>query len=312
MKILVLGDFEDVYQSTSAAYHLKKKGYEIISVTRPIEEQEMIQLAEGTDAIVLVRERTTLDRKLISMLRDVKLISQTGKGTAHLDLDALKDHDIEVTTTPGGSASSVVELTIGLMIGAARQFPLHQKLIEDDRWVQTPGMELNGKQLGILGYGTIGKRVAQVGTALGMNIKVWRPTGSETEVLNDNMDVGTLEEVLKTSDVLSLHMRYSPEWKGFLSKERLQLLKNHAIFINTSRAAFVDEKALAQLIRSRKLAGAGIDVFSEEPLVHNPYKGCDNIILTPHIGYITAEVLQRFAEAALYNIDKFFSKTDIL
>ncbi len=306
MKILVLGDYEDVYHSSEAALRLKKKGYNISSVTRSVNTEEIVTLADKMDAIVLVRERTPLDRDTISRFSDVKIVSQTGKGTAHLDVDAINEYGIHLTTTPGGSTPSVVELTIGLMIGASRQFSLHQKMLKDGRWMQHPGVELHGKQLGILGYGKIGKEVARVGKAIGMKVKVWRPTGSMEEARRDNIEVGTLENVLQTSDVLSLHMRFSMEWKGFLNKDRLQMLKDQAIFVNTSRGGFVDEKALAELVRTQQLKGVGIDVFKEEPLVINSFKDCDNAILTPHIGYITIDALQRFAEAALTNIEDYF------
>ncbi|MFB5662271.1 NAD(P)-dependent oxidoreductase [Alteribacillus sp. HJP-4] len=306
MKVLILGDYENVHSSSSAALRLTEKGWEVQAITEPVKPADVPGLASGTDAIVLVRERTALPEDIIAQLSHVRLISQTGKGTAHLDREALNQHHIELTTTPGGSADSVVELTIGMMIGAARQFPIHQASFQEGEWIQTPGIELHGKQLGILGFGAIGKKVAAAAQALGMKVKVWRPTGTDGTESRAGVEAAALEEVLSTSDVTSLHMRLTPEWKGFLHRGNLELMKKEAIFVNTSRGAFVDEYALAEMLESGRLRGAGLDVFIEEPLQKNPFASCQNVLLTPHIGYITTEVLKRFAENALTNVENYF------
>ncbi|WP_051301994.1 NAD(P)-dependent oxidoreductase [Salibacterium aidingense] len=307
MNILILGDYENVYSASEAAERLKNKGWHITSITRPVRSEEVPALAEDAEAIVLVRERTPMNRPVIEQLRKVKLISQTGKGTAHLDTEALEEIGIDLRKTPGGAKASVVELTIGLMIGVSRQFALHQHSFQKGEWIQNPGMELRGKQLGILGFGSIGREVTTVAQALGMRVKVWRPTGGDGLEKDYNVEAAELEEILQTSDVISLHMRFTPEWEGFLTKDKLSLMKKHAVFINTSRGAFVEEDALAELIAKKSIGGAGIDVFGEEPLRDHPFlRNTDNILLTPHIGYVTFDVLQRFAEAALTNVEQYF------
>lgn len=308
MNILVLGDYENIYSSSPAARMLHQKGWNLEAVTIPVKPEQIPSLAEGKKAIILVRERTPIPASVINELHDVQLISQTGKGVAHIDMKALEAKGIDIKTTPGGSRASVVELTIGMMIGAVRQFPAHQEAFSRNQWIQHTGTELHGKQLGILGFGSIGRETARIAQALGMNVKVWRPTGGDGSEKELGIEQMTLEDILRTSNVISLHMRLTPEWKGFLNEEKLSLMKQGAVFINTSRGAFVDEHALARLLRSRHLAGAGLDVFQEEPVREHPFHDCDNVILTPHIGYVTYEVLERFADQALHNAVNYFEK----
>lgn len=308
MNILVLGDYENIYSSSPAARLLHQKGWNLEAVTIPVKTEQILSLAEGKKAVILVRERTPLTADVINQLNDVQLISQTGKGTAHIDMKAIEKKGIDIVTTPGGSRPSVVELTIGMMIGTARQFPAHQEAFGRDQWIQHTGTELHGKQLGILGFGSIGRETARVAQALGMNVKVWRPTGGDGSEKELGIEQMSLEDILSSSNVISLHMRLTPEWKGFLNKDKLALMKKDAIFINTSRGDFVDETALADLLRTHYLSGAGLDVFQEEPIREHSFHDCDNVILTPHIGYVTYEVLERFADQALHNAINYFEK----
>ncbi|WP_252314230.1 D-isomer specific 2-hydroxyacid dehydrogenase family protein [Sinobaca sp. H24] len=308
MNILVLGDYENIYSSSPAARLLHQKGWNLEAVTIPVKPEQIPSLAQGKKAVILVRERTPLNADVINELDDVNLISQTGKGTAHIDMKALEKKGIDIVTTPGGSRPSVVELTIGMMIGAARQFPAHQEAFRRDQWIQHTGTELHGKQLGILGFGSIGRETARVAQALGMNVKVWRPTGGDGSEKELGIEQMSLEDILSSSNVISLHMRLTPEWRGFLTKDKLALMKKDAIFINTSRGDFVDETALADLLRTHHLSGAGLDVFQEEPIREHAFHDCDNVILTPHIGYVTYEVLERFADQALHNAINYFEK----
>jgi D-3-phosphoglycerate dehydrogenase len=301
--IVLLGDYERVFPLSSKVPKLKAQGYKLTYYHHKItEEMEAVSLLENADIAVLVRERVSLSDKVLKSLSSLRMISQTGAGLAHIDLNQVKKQGIMTAVTPGTSLPSVVELTIGLMVACSRMFSIHQRNLQNGQWMQHAGFELRGKRLGLIGFGRIGKEVVKVAQCLGMEVVTWRPTGKKGDESLHNVSVVDLKELLSTSDVVSLHVRLVPELRGFLNRERLKLMKKGSILINTSRGALVDTETLVELLETQYLLGAGIDTFTEEPLVNNPFLHCPNVVLTPHIGYITMEVLQRFANESLQNI----------
>lgn len=303
-KIAVLGDYERVFPESPYTNQCREKGFEMTFSHDPVNEDEAIELMQQADVVVLVRERVPLHAHMLEKLPRLKVISQAGTGLSHIALDEVNKRGIKVFTSPGLSISSVAELTIGMIIACSRQFPVHQATLKEGSWIQTPGFELKGKRLGLLGFGKIAKEVSKIACALGMEVIAWRPTGEKGDENSYQVQVLELEEVLRTSDIISLHLRLVPALKGLLNRERLGQLKKGSIFINTSRGALVDTKALVEILKTGHLFGAGIDTFEEEPLRYNPFAQCSNVLLTPHIGYITWEVLQRFADESLKNIIK--------
>ncbi|WP_368654650.1 NAD(P)-dependent oxidoreductase [Ornithinibacillus sp. 4-3] len=299
-QIVVLSDYERIYPSSPKVAELEKKGYSITYHHHKItEEAEVVSLLKEADIAVLIRERVNLSADVLKKLPSLQMISQTGGGAAHIDLDQAEKQGITITLTGSTSRPSVVELTFGLMIACARQFTPHQQNLQQDKWIQYPGMELQNKRLGLLGYGKIAREVALVAESFNIEVVAWRPTGKKGD---EHISILELEEVLSTSDIVSVHLKLVPELRGILNQQHLNLMKKGSIFINTARGALVDTKALVELLESGHLYGAGIDTFEEEPLVQNPFKNCPNVVLTPHIGYVTTEVLERFAEQSLQNI----------
>ncbi|WP_227937152.1 NAD(P)-dependent oxidoreductase [Alkalihalobacillus deserti] len=307
--ITILGDYENVFSNSEFYLELLKAGHDIhLHHEKMKSNQEIIDVLEDTEIVVLMRERTPLNGSVINQLPSLSLISQTGKGLNHIDQVAAKKNGIEILTTEGVSSQSVVELTVGLMIGCARQFSYHQVSIKEGKWEQLPGIELRNKRLGLIGFGKIGKGVSQVANSIGMEVVAWRPRGREgNEKEEYNVEIVSLEEVLATSDIVSLHLRLLPEFRQLLDRDKLSLLKKGAILINTSRGELVDEQELARILNNNHLLGAGIDTLSTEPLVENPFKNCSNTILTPHVGYITYDVLKRFADSSLKNVLQWLS-----
>ncbi|MED4605072.1 2-hydroxyacid dehydrogenase [Paenibacillus validus] len=304
-KLAVLGDYEKVFPTSPYANPCRELGFEITFSHDPVTEAEAVELMREADVVVLVRERVPLPDHVLKQLPRLKAISQAGTGVSHIDLDAVNQRGIQVFTSPGLSISSVAELTIGMMIACSRQFPVHQAHLKEGNWIQTPGFELKGKRLGLLGFGKIAKEVAKIASALGMEVTAWRPTGIKGDENSYGVQVLELDELLGTSDVVSVHLRLVPALKGLLNRERLRQLKQGSIVINTSRGALVNTEALVGLLKSGHLRGAGIDTFEEEPLKSNPFADCPNVVLTPHIGYVTWDVLQRFADESLKNIITF-------
>ncbi|MFC0560052.1 NAD(P)-dependent oxidoreductase [Halalkalibacter alkalisediminis] len=310
--ISILGDYEYVYVESEYYAALKKAGHDIkIHHEELKNDLEIIDEIHDAEVVVLMRERTHLNKNVLSNAPNLSLISQTGKGLNHLDQEFAEKQGIEIRTTEGVSSQSVVELTIGMMIGCARQFSVHQLYMREALWEQTPGFELKGKRLGLIGFGHIGKGVSQIANSIGMDVVAWRPRGDKANEQEDyQVRILSLEEVLSTSDVVSIHLRLLPEFRQFLNRDRLRLLKKGAILINTSRGELVDEQAIATLLENHHLLGAGIDTFTTEPLTDNPFKNSTNTILTPHIGYVTYDVLQRFADASLKNVIDWYNIND--
>jgi D-3-phosphoglycerate dehydrogenase len=303
--VAVLGDYERVFPKSPYVDQCREQGFEITFSHEPVTESEAVELMREADVVVLVRERVPLHGHVLQQLPRLKAISQAGTGLSHIDLDAVNQRGVQVFTSPGLSISSVAELTIGMIIACSRQFPDHQANLKEGNWIQTPGFELKGKRLGLLGFGKIAKEVSKIASALGMEVTAWRPTGVKGDESSYGVHVLEFDELLGTSDVVSVQLRLVPVLKGLLNRERLQKLKKGSIFINTSRGALVDTETLVDLLKTGHLRGVGIDTFEEEPLKSNPFADCSNVVLTPHIGYVTWDVLQRFADESLKNIIKF-------
>lgn len=297
--IVVLGDYESVFINSPKLQTLKDLNCSFQIFSKPMADTMVIEALKEADIAILIRERVKLTKEILMELPKLKMISQTGSGTAHIDKVQAEKQNILITLTGGTSGPSVVELTFALMIGAMRMLPIHQKNLMENRWIQTPGFELQGKRLGLIGYGEVARKVAKIASCFNMEVVTWRPTGEKGD---EEIKVFPLEELMQTSDIVSIHVRLVPELKGVIDSQKLQMMKRGSVLINTSRGGLLDNKELARLLESGHLLGAGIDTFPEEPLVENIFKNAPNVLLTPHVGYITWEVLQRFADGSLNNV----------
>jgi len=250
---------------------------------------------KGTDADALVvRSRTKVTREIIESARNLKVIGRQGVGLDNIDLQAASERGIAVVNTPEALTESVAELTLGLMLSLARDIPKGDRGMKEGVWLKgrLRQMEISGKTLGILGLGKIGIRVAEMCGSLGMQVIYWsRNRKPEIEEKIGLLYVG-FDELFRRADVLSVHLALTPETEGVAGERELSLMKSSAFLINTARGAVVDEEALYKALKEGKLAGAGLDVFSEEP-----YKGklgeLPNVVLTPHVGSDTREAQLR-------------------
>jgi len=312
-RMLVLDDYEGRVAFSPAMARLRDLA-EVTVLDRPLADADVADLA-NVRVLLAIRERARLDGELFDRLPRVELVLQTGGHAYHLDEAAATGRGIVVALGRRARmpSAAVPELTFGLMIAVLRR--IHPLATELSRgaWPPAVGGTLAGRTLGILGLGRHGRPVARIGAAFGMRVIAWaRPEGSgepqggapvdrEGSGIQGGAPVERLplDDLLARSDVVSIHLRLSPESRGLLDGERLARMRPGAVLVNTARGAIVDEGALVEALRSGRLAGAGLDVFATEPLpTASPLRGLPNVVLTPHIGWRVDEVFHEFAEIA--------------
>lgn len=308
MNIVVLDDFDRMFAQSPRLEPLHQLGTVTIYTEPAPSEADLLQRLRTAEVIIANRERTQFTRSLLAQLPHLRLIAQTGHGLAHIDLDAAGEFGVEVRVTHGGSVQSVVELALGLMLACMRTIPLHDCRLREGHWHPEAGRELHGKRLGILGLGSVGTALVPVAQALGMNIVAWGRQSSTKRAAGLGVQVvADLDDLLPMVDVVSIHLRSTPATDGLLDARRLALLRPGAVLINTSRGAIVDETALVAALSDGCLA-AGLDVFQSEPLPpDHPFRTLDNVVLTPHIGWVTHETYDRFISGCVENVLAFLA-----
>lgn len=298
--LLVVFDDWETLISTSTCWNQLKDLVEIKYLKGSIADAEKSEL-ENVEFLITIRERTALTKEVFIKLPKLKLVLQTGGHAYHIDKIAAKQQAISITLGRRVKAPqvSVPELTFAIILGLLHLVPQANKAMHTGQWPLLTGRTLSNRRLGILGMGRHGSRVAYIAkTAFNINIVAWDRSGNNNYA-NDGITRLPLDELLETSDVVSIHLRLSEESVQLMNKERLQKMKPGAILINTSRGAIVDEKYLAEALTSGSLAGAELDVFEHEPLaVNSALRSLENVILTPHIGWTVEEVFEEFAQIA--------------
>ena len=240
----------------------------------------------------------------------LEVISFLGTGAANnIDLPEAAARGITVSNTPGYGDNAVAEHALALLFAVARDIPRLDRTLRTEGWNQLdPGFELRGKKLGLIGLGGIGSRMAELATALGMEVLAWTRNPSPERARRAGVTFAPLEDVLGQSDVISLHLLLTPETENLLGAAELDRMKPGAVFINTARAQLVDEAALIERLRDRRIAAAGIDVYRKEPLPRgDPLLGLDNVIATPHVGFNTPEATVAMVDFAIDNLVQYFA-----
>jgi phosphoglycerate dehydrogenase-like enzyme len=274
---------------------------EITVFDRHLSEDEAATLLRPFDVLCTVRERMALPRSLFERLPNLKLITIIGMGLANLDMQAATDHGVLVVhsdfTSPAFAnvSNATPELTWGLMIATVRHMTSEGRRMREGGWQSTAGIILAGRTLGLLGLGRIGKRMAEYAHVFGMNTIAWSQNLTAEAASAVGVTRVEKDELFRRSDVLSVHVQLSDRTRGLVTARELGLMKPDAYLINTSRGPIVDEAALVDALRNRHIAGAGLDVFNQEPPpADHPYRGMDNVTVTPHLGYVTRETLHAF------------------
>jgi phosphoglycerate dehydrogenase-like enzyme len=295
LKGAILDDYQNVSQQV-ADWSPIAKNVDFTVFTEPLGGPDQVIAALKDCAVVcLMRERTPFGKDVIDALPALQLIVTSGMRNAAIDMAAAAARDIPVCGTES-LGHPTAELTFGLMLELARKIGYENaRLKAGAPWQSTLGIDLYGKTLGIIGLGKLGVRIARVAQAFDMKVVAW----SQNLVVEKAEAVGaklvSKEELLRTADFVTVHVQLSARTRGLIGAAELALMKPSAFFINTSRGPIADEKALEAALRAGTIAGAAIDVYDEEPLpLDHPFRKLDNIVITPHLGYVTAENYKRF------------------
>ena len=295
MKVIVLDDYQHAIAPTPAIARLRQSADVQILHEKLANEAAVVEALRDCQALIPIRERTKFTASLFQQLPALEFISQTGNHAYHIDMDAATAHGVVVSLAPGGN--STTELTFGLMLDVMRRISRGDQAMRRGEWPLMLGYVLKGKTLGILGLGKIGTEVAAIGRAFGMTVIAWGPTLTPERAAKSEATFMRLEDVLRSADVVSVHLKLSDDSKNLLNETRLRVMKPSAYLINTARGAIVDEIALVKVLKEQAIAGAALDVFVEEPLPKNhPLTQLDNVVLTPHLGWPTDSGFEGFAE----------------
>ena len=307
LRIAVLDD----YQHVAARYADWSRLPEPVEVVEfhdhvPDEDALAARLAPF-DVIVAMRERTPFPRSLLARLPALRLLVTTGARNAAIDVSAAAELGIPVCGTES-HPSGPVELTWALILAVARHLPQETDAVRAGGWQQTVGADLAGATLGVLGLGRLGERVARIGAAFGMDVVAW--SQNLTAARADEVGVRLLarDQLLATADVVTIHLQLSDRTRAMIGRSELALMKPTAVLVNTSRGPIVDEAALVDTLRDGGIAGAGLDVFGQEPLpADHPLRTLPRAVLTPHLGYVTEATYETFYRGAVEDVAAFLT-----
>jgi phosphoglycerate dehydrogenase-like enzyme len=260
------------------------------------------------DVVCVMRERTRLPRYVIERLPQLKLIASTGPRNAAIDGEATAERGIVVAHT-GYDAHPTVEMTWAVILASVRHVARENANLRAGGWQLTLGEGLQGKTLGVLGLGNIGSEVARIGVAFGMDVIAWSQNLTPDKAQACGARLVSKEELFRRADVLTIHLVLSQRTKGLVGAAELQAMKPSARLINTSRGPIVDEPALIEVLRDRRIAGAALDVFDFEPLpADHPFRSLDNVLATPHIGFVARELYRTFYGDTVENITRWLNQ----
>jgi len=298
MPRIVIPDDEPPVMATSAAFQ-RLSGHDVyVYSSRPAAPADLIARVQDAEIVINIRATSRFSRDVLHHSPKLRMISIWGTGTDHVDLEAAKGHRIRVTNTPGISATAVAEHTLSLIMAVTKQTVAIDRQVREGKWPRASVSQLHGKTLGLIGIGAIGREVAELGKGIGMQVIAWtfHPQGTIAEWVS-------LDDLFRRSDVVSLHLRQSPETVEMIRRDHFQLMKPTAVFINTARGGIVRETDLIEALQTGRIAGAGLDVFETEPLPpDSPFFSLSNVVLTPHSAGITPEATEAGLALAIENV----------
>jgi phosphoglycerate dehydrogenase-like enzyme len=300
MRIAILDDYQNVALELADWDSLNA---EVRVFTEHIADpDELVRRLAGFNVVVAMRERTPFPESVLSRLPDLRLLVTTGQRNASIDVEAARRHGILVCGT-GYLPHPTVELTWALILAACRNLPTEFQAMRDGGWQTTIGTGLRGKTLGVLGLGRLGSQVARVGQAFGMRTIAWSQNLTAERAAEHDVTAVSKDELLAASDVLTVHLVLSARTRGLIGAAELAAMKPTALLVNTSRGPIVDEDALIRALREGSIGGAALDVYDEEPLpADHPLRTLPNVVLTPHIGFVTRDVYEVFYRDAVADI----------
>jgi phosphoglycerate dehydrogenase-like enzyme len=300
-RVAILDDYQQVARGY-ADWESLPAGTELTFFDEP----QSVGALQPYDVIVAMRERSRFPAEVLERLPGLRLLVTTGMVNASIDLAAAERLGIVVCGTGSGPSGAVVELTWALILALARHIPVEDQQVRAGGWQQTVGTSLSGQRLGVVGLGRLGAPVARVGVAFGMEVVAWSPHLDAERARAAGATAVTKDELLETADVVTLHVPLKPDSAGLISRADLARMKPTALLVNTSRGPLVDEDALLEALRDARIGGAGLDVFSIEPLpADSPWRSAPRTVLTPHLGYVSHATYQVFYPDAVDDIRAF-------
>ncbi|HSE92742.1 MAG TPA: NAD(P)-dependent oxidoreductase [Methylomirabilota bacterium] len=316
VSISVPDDFPSVFDGTPAHARARALGEVRLFTARGADDEaELIRRIDRARVVINIRAHARFTEGVFAACKSLELVSIWGTGTDNVDLGAAGRHGVTVCNTPGVNAHAVAEHTLALMLAVARRIPAIDREVRAGHWPRELLTQLLGKTLGVFGLGGIGARVAELGRAVGMSVLGWSLRGDEARVKALGARPASKEEILREADVISLNLRLIPETRGFIGRREFALMKPSAILVNTARGALVERDALLEALSRSRIAGAGLDVFHDEPVKGaDPLLKLDNVVLSPHNAGQTPEVIRDGLLRAVQNVENFLkgAPTDVV
>lgn len=306
LTIMVPGDAPPQIQGSPHLKRLEPYGDVVVHIDRPESLEEKINRAKEADILINSRGIVTWPAEALRQLPKLRMITTCSIGTDMIDLQVARELGIVVCNQPGRTAPVVAEHAFGLMFAVAKRAAFFTVETKAGRWTRRDNVYLQGKILGIIGTGNIGSEMARLGRAVGMNVIAWTFNPSTEKAARLGLRYVDLDELLRTADVVGLHLKLTDESRGMIGKREFQLMKPGALLVNCARGEIVDTNALAEALNSGHLGGAGFDVYDEEPPpADHPLLACDQVVLTPHCADMTPEGVDLLNEGAVDNIIAF-------
>ena len=307
MPIIVVPDDEPpVLAGTVEEDRLRQLGELRIYDSRTTGDKELLSRIADADIVYNIRSTTIFSRNVMKNCPKLKLIAIYGVGYDNIDISAASELGITITNTPGFSAITVAEMSLSLMLAVAHRLVPNDRNIRTGSWAKGYSSQLYGKTLGVIGSGNIGQRMAQLGKAIGMKVIAWTFHPSPERAIEYGVEFVSLEQLLRQSDVVSIHVLGVPQTDNLIGKHELALMKSTAILINTARGSVVNEPALVEALQNGVIAGAGLDVFTSEPLpLNHPLWSIENVVLSPHTASMIPEATLAGLAMAVDNVANF-------
>ena len=308
MKIAILDDYQNIALKLADWSTLARRAEITVFNDHIADPAAIIDRLLPFDVVCVMRERTPLPRDIIQRLPRLKLIASTGPGNASIDMAAAAEHGVSVTAT-GYRSAPTIELTWALILAGARHIVPESKAVRAGGWQTTVGQELEGKVLGVVGLGRIGAQVARIGLAFGMKIIAWSQNMTPEIAGAAGATMVPKSELFRQADIVTVHLVLSKRTRGLIGTAELEVMKPTARLINTSRGPIVDEAALIAALQSHSIAGAALDVFDQEPLpAGHPFRSLDNVLATPHIGYVGEDLYRTFYHDVVTSISAWLDE----
>ena len=294
MKVAILDDYQDVALRLADWSAVRRRAEITVFNDHLADPAAVVERLRPFDVVCVMRERTPLSRDILQQLPRLKLIASTGPRNAAIDMRAAAERGIVVTAT-GYESTPTIELSWALILASARHLAREAASVRDGGWQTRIGANLRGKCLGVMGLGNIGKEVARIALAFGMTVIAWSQNLTSEIASAAGATLVDKDALFRQADIVTIHLILSRRTSGLVGAAELALMKPTAWLVNTSRGPIVDEAALIEALQARRIAGAALDVFEIEPLpADHPFRRLDNVLATPHIGYVTEELYRTF------------------